>query len=269
MASEVVSRPDKPIVLKEVHGEYKDAFNNVIRGECPACNITLAGGDNQLDFAGANIRGTHIVFRSTGCRMTLGKGCHFGGNNVNINRPNVSFVLEEGVFLQSAKLHLWNTSKMRVGRNTTFGYDCDFVVSSFSELQIGKDCMFSSYVKINVADDHAIFDVRTGKNLNSNEGNKRRHVILGDHVWVCKDAFFLGNTRIGNGSIVGARSLVKGEFPNNCIVAGDPARIIAVDRSWSKVYGSDDIGTCGEEYIMPTIMSEEETRRIDAEQEHP
>lgn len=257
--SEAVPRPSKPIVLKEIHGEYKDEYNNIIRGECSACVITIAGADNQMDFSGANIRRSNIVFRSVGCRVVLKKGCNFCGNQVSINRPQAELVMGEKVFMNSAKLHLWNTSKMSVGDNTTFGYSCDFVVSSFSELQIGKDCMFSSYVKINVADDHAIFDVRTGKNLNSSGENKNRHVILGNHVWVCKDAFFLGNSRIGDGSIVGARSLVKGDFPNNCVIAGDPARIIAVDRAWSKVYGSEDIKSCGEEYIMPTVLPEDGT----------
>lgn len=257
--SEAVPRPGKPIVLREIHGEYKDEFNNIIRGECGACTITISGADNQLDFSGANIRNTSIVFRSVGCRMVLKAGCKFCGNQVNVNRPNVEFVMGERGVLQSSRLHLWNQSKMSVGEGTTFGYACDFVVSSFSELHIGKDCMFSSYVKINVADDHAIFDVRTGKNLNSNGENRRRHVILGDHVWVCKDVFFLGNSKVGTGSIVGARSLVKGEFPNNCVIAGHPARIIAVDRAWSKVYGSEDIMSCGGDYVMPTVLPEEGT----------
>lgn len=36
----------------------------------------------------------------------------------------------------------------------------------------------------------------------------------------------LYDTHIGEGSIIGARSLVKGRYLNNCIVAGNIAKVI-------------------------------------------
>ncbi len=41
----------------------------------------------------------------------------------------------------------------------------------------------------------------------------------------------LENAEIGDGSIIGASSLVKGKIPNNCVVAGTPARMIRTDVS--------------------------------------
>jgi acetyltransferase-like isoleucine patch superfamily enzyme len=37
---------------------------------------------------------------------------------------------------------------------------------------------------------------------------------------------------IGSGSIVGASSVVAGKVPNNCIVVGNPARVIKKDIFW-------------------------------------
>lgn len=84
------------------------------------------------------------------------------------------------------------------------------------------------------------------KNINSVGENKYHRVILEEHTWIVKDSFVLGNCHIGAGSIVGARSLVKGTYPNNCIIVGVPGRIIAENRSWSREYMAENIQKCGE-----------------------
>jgi len=40
--------------------------------------------------------------------------------------------------------------------------------------------------------------------------------------------------RIGMGTIVGARSIVKGEVPPRVLVAGAPARVIREGTSWGR-----------------------------------
>lgn len=51
-------------------------------------------------------------------------------------------------------------------------------------------------------------------------------IEIGDNVWVCDGAIILAGSRIGSGSIVAAQALVKGIFPANCLIAGNPAKII-------------------------------------------
>lgn len=36
----------------------------------------------------------------------------------------------------------------------------------------------------------------------------------------------LKGTKIGNNVVVGAGSVVNGSFPDNCIIAGNPAKIV-------------------------------------------
>ena len=36
----------------------------------------------------------------------------------------------------------------------------------------------------------------------------------------------LGGTEIGDNSVVAANSVVRGKFPNNCVIAGAPAKIV-------------------------------------------
>jgi serine O-acetyltransferase len=50
--------------------------------------------------------------------------------------------------------------------------------------------------------------------------------VLGDHVTLGAHAVALGPVRIGHGSVVGANSVVRGDVPDNTVVAGAPARVI-------------------------------------------
>ena len=50
--------------------------------------------------------------------------------------------------------------------------------------------------------------------------------IIGDNVEICTGAKILGPVRIGNNVIIGANAVVVKDVPDNCVVAGVPARII-------------------------------------------
>lgn len=51
-------------------------------------------------------------------------------------------------------------------------------------------------------------------------------VHVSDNVWIGFDTVVLPGTRIGTGSVIGARSVVVGEIPEYCVAAGNPARVI-------------------------------------------
>jgi len=53
-----------------------------------------------------------------------------------------------------------------------------------------------------------------------------RPVVVGNNVWIGFDACVLPGVSIGDGSIVGARSVVAEDVPPYTIVAGNPARVI-------------------------------------------
>ncbi|WP_305891074.1 putative colanic acid biosynthesis acetyltransferase [Methylomonas rosea] len=51
-------------------------------------------------------------------------------------------------------------------------------------------------------------------------------ITIGNHVWICAEAFIAPGVNIGNGSIVGARAVVTKNVSEWIVVAGNPATFI-------------------------------------------
>lgn len=61
---------------------------------------------------------------------------------------------------------------------------------------------------------------------NKKDGDNENIPIIGDNVTLGANVVIIGGITIGNNVIVGAGSVVVKDIPDNCIVAGNPARII-------------------------------------------
>jgi acetyltransferase-like isoleucine patch superfamily enzyme len=51
-------------------------------------------------------------------------------------------------------------------------------------------------------------------------------VIIGDGSWLGTGVVILPGTRLGRNVVVGAGAVVRGTFPDHCVIAGVPARIV-------------------------------------------
>lgn len=51
-------------------------------------------------------------------------------------------------------------------------------------------------------------------------------IMIGNSVWIGYDSLILPGVRIGDGAVVGARSVVTKDVPPYCVVAGNPAKIV-------------------------------------------
>ncbi len=82
-----------------------------------------------------------------------------------------------------------------IGEGTSFSYDCHIITASHD---IEND-----------------FNRITAK-----------PVFIGRNVWIASRVTILGGARIGDGAVIGACSLVRGEIPSNTLAAGIPAKPI-------------------------------------------
>ncbi|RUP08789.1 acyltransferase [Hyphomicrobium sp.] len=107
-----------------------------------------------------------------------------------------------------------------------------------SRVVLGEDCMLGDSIIFQPNDQHAIYDLE-----NLDRVNTKTDIILGDRVWVGLGAFLLAGAEIGEGSIIGAGSIVTGSIPPFSVAAGVPARVVRSNVSWSRNPSAPDSGT--------------------------
>ena len=115
------------------------------------------------------------------------------------------------------------------------------------ELAIGAHCIFGSFNHISCANKIVIGDYcMTGKWVtitDNNHGNtdaaslevapahreivSKGPVLIGKNVWIGDKVAILPGVSIGDGAVIAANAVVTKSVPARCVVAGNPARIIA------------------------------------------
>jgi len=117
-----------------------------------------------------------------------------------------------------------------IGNKTSINGSSLLLGEDNSEIKIGKECMFSFDVEMSCSDTHAILDEQ------GNLINRGESIIVGDHVWVCKNATIMKNTKIPNGCIVAQGSIVTKKFEKeNSVIAGNPAKLVKENIRWDRV----------------------------------
>ena len=250
--------PERKIVLTDGFGHFHDDYGNTVEGFAQNLKIEITGYNNEIRIGeGVSIPDKLVIrITSPNNRFFIGNKCVFkgdylGDSGVLFTLPGKGgTVVDIGSACRFMKAHIntGNYTELYIGEKTTFEPGLFIQIDSCSKVDIGKDCMFSSDAMIQSTDGHSIFDVETKKNVNSllKEGEKYiRTVKIGDHVWIGRRSMIIGDTSVGAGSVIGGQSLVKGTFPNNVVIAGTPARILAKNRAWARKQMAENIADCG------------------------
>ena len=140
------------------------------------------------------------------------------------NAIGAEYVALENVLMRSdTQLLYWGIGASAVGLSIE-------LEGSGKAVLIGDDALISNGVWIRNYDMHSMHDLRSAIQINKPAEN----TVLERHVWLGQDALLLGCRRIGRGSIVGARALVKGTIPSRVAVGGIPARVLRDEVSWGR-----------------------------------
>lgn len=116
----------------------------------------------------------------------------------------------------------------RYGGQIEIGEDCGIsgsTIYSFKSIKIGSNTRVGANCKIIDNDFHPIELKYRHKGLNE-EYTKRKAIEIGNDCFIGMNSIILKGTQLGNNVIVGAGSVVHGSFPDNCIIAGNPAKLV-------------------------------------------
>lgn len=107
------------------------------------------------------------------------------------------------------------------GASISVGENCRLngvYIHSQQSIQIGENCVIAAGVNIMDSNGHQV------NSSNRTIGrDKPQPIIIGNNVWIGLNAIILKGSVIGDNSVVAAGSVVKGVFPNNSLIQGNPA----------------------------------------------
>ena len=113
---------------------------------------------------------------------------------------------------------IYGTGKVEIGSNTWIGRNCHFYTIGNCGIKIGSNTEIGPETMVNC---------QTHKTGTSEHraGNCNNHPVeIGNGIWIGTRTTILCN-KIGDGTVIGAASLVLQDIPGNCMAAGVPAKI--------------------------------------------
>lgn len=166
-------------------------------------------------------------------RIQYGKKCAFYGIPVILKTKGSLIELGDGVVCVSSFLAnlmgLYQRSIIlaRAGGKIVLEDDVRMsatTIYSRASIRIGKHTSIGGNTKIFDHDFHPIDPTERLEHPNS--GMKCKPVVIGENVFIGCNCIILKGSRIGNNCVVGAGAVVSSEFEDNCVIAGNPAKVI-------------------------------------------
>jgi acetyltransferase-like isoleucine patch superfamily enzyme len=171
------------------YGKKMRIFNKIyVKG-----NGQVKIGDNFVFTSGSSIN--PICRNIRGCIYTVTEDSQINiGNNVGISSACI-----------------WSHTSITIGDNVNIGGDC---------LIMDSDAHPHDYIKRR--NSYAV-EVGTKKYL---QEIPSKPITIGDDCWIGARCIILKGVNIGARSIIAAGSVVTKDVPEDCIAAGNPARVV-------------------------------------------
>lgn len=155
-----------------------------------------------------------IYFHYNGGKITIGKGftCNnkFISNSVGLLQPCLFNINTEG-------------SRIIIGNNVGMSGS---TINATTSVSIGDNTIIGSGCLITDTDSHPILAEHRLLQYGGAQYTKHAPIVIEDNVFIGARSIIMKGVHIGNGSVVGAGSVVTKDVPANVIVAGNPAKII-------------------------------------------
>jgi len=138
---------------------------------------------------------------------------------------NAQFTIGAFVFIGEGCAFRAHEGKLRIGNKCTFGGKN--TINCYNHIEVGDENLWADNIYV-VDFDHWFLDPHMSIR---SQGIRKEHVIIGPNVWVGEKATIVRGVTVGEGSVIGAISLVNRDVPPYAVVGGVPARILKYRRS--------------------------------------
>ena len=169
-----------------------------------ACKVEY--GKNLL------LKGVPVIFNKKGATLKIGDNVtiksSFLSNLVGLysktiivtRTPDASIEIGDNVGISGATIYA--RKSVKIGENTLIGGNCKILDNDFHPIEI------------------------EARNADDKDKIGTKPVHIGKNCFIGCNGLILKGTVLGDGCVVGAGAVVSGEFEDNCVIAGNPAKVI-------------------------------------------
>ena len=161
-------------------------------------------------------RGWSVIYSFKGSTIKIGSGTSlfssFTSNMLGLYQRCI-IVARYGGYIElgqkcgisGSTIYAWDSIK--IGNHTCIGANCKIIDNDFHPLSYSQ--------RINIEQKYKV---------------KKRPIIIGECCFIGANSIILKGTTLGKNVVVGAGSVVCGTFPDNVIIAGNPAKIVKENK---------------------------------------
>lgn len=158
------------------------------------------------------LKGIPVIFNKKGASLHI-------GNNVTVKSSFLSNLV--GLYSRTIIVTRTSDAKIKIGNNVGISGATIYARKSIS---IGDNTLIGGNCKIIDNDFHPI---EIEARLNDDKSKiKAKPVVIGKNCFIGCNSIILKGTLLGDGCVVGAGAVVSGKFEDNCVIAGNPAKVV-------------------------------------------
>jgi len=125
-----------------------------------------------------------------------------------------------------AVIFFWRISASKRLWLKLFAKDFNFKIFKSTNIKGGLFCFHPYASVINAKSIGRNFEFRNGLTIGNKANDNSYLPVIGHNVTVGAQVVIIGDIEIGDNVVIGAGSVVVKSFPSNCVIAGNPAKII-------------------------------------------
>lgn len=153
-----------------------------------------------------------------GTKIHIGKNKLYLGNNVLLRSDPVRY--HGGMPFPTTILIDVKNAQCTIGDNCRIN---GTYIHAKKSISLGANTITAAGVNIIDSNGHQLLSPNRARILDEPEA-----IIIGENVWIGLNAIILKGSQIGDNSVVAAGSVVKGIFPKNSLIQGNPAKLVKI-----------------------------------------
>lgn len=165
------------------------------------------------------LKGVPVIFNKSGAKLKLGNNVtvksSFLSNLVGLYSRTIIVTRSQGAVIEIGDnvgisgATIYARKGIYIGKNTAIGGNCKILDNDFHPIDAGE--------RLKVLQDAHGGDSNLVQSC---------EIHIGSNCFLGCNSIILKGTVLGDGCVVGAGAVVAGKFEDNCVIAGNPARLI-------------------------------------------